>query len=116
MSKLFVEAGVIVLTAFISPYREDRAWVRGMVGPADFFEVFCDCPIEVCESRDVKGLYKKARAGQIAEFTGISSPYDLPMEPELTLDTASHDVEACVKAVLNMLTAAELIGRPIRGK
>lgn len=116
VAKLFVEAGVIVLTAFISPYREDRAWVRGMVGQGDFYEVFCACPIEVCENRDVKGLYKKAREGQIAEFTGISSPYDPPADPELIVDTASQDVEACVNAVIKTLIAADLIGRSIRGK
>lgn len=116
VAKLFVEAGVIVLTAFISPYREDRAWVRGMVGQGDFYEVFCACPIEVCENRDVKGLYRKARAGQIAEFTGISSPYDPPTDPELIVDTASQDVDSCVNAVIKTLTAAGLIGLSVRNK
>jgi adenylylsulfate kinase len=76
MAKLFMEAGMIVLTAFISPYRVDRNRVRSMVEPDNFIEIYCDTPIEVCEIRDVKGLYKKARAGEIAEFTGISSPYE----------------------------------------
>ena len=116
VAKLFVEAGVIVLTAFISPYREDRTWVREMVGQGDFFEVFCDCPVEVCESRDVKGLYKKAREGHIAEFTGISSPYDPPIDPELIVATAVQDIDACVKAVIKTLTAAKLMGLSIKNK
>jgi adenylylsulfate kinase len=74
VAKLFMEAGVIVLTAFISPYRADRERVRGMVEHGDFSEIYCDTPIEICETRDVKGLYKKARAGEVSEFTGISSP------------------------------------------
>ena len=89
MAKLFMEAGVIVLTAFISPFRADRERVRGMVEHGDFIEIYCDAPIEVCESRDVKGMYKKARAGQIAEFTGISSPYEAPENPELTVNTGN---------------------------
>ncbi len=78
MAKLFMEAGVIVLTAFISPYRADRERVRGIVEHGDFIEIYCDASIEVCEARDVKGMYKKARAGLIPEFTGISSPYEVP--------------------------------------
>ena len=101
MSKLFMEAGVIVLTAFISPYRADRARVRGMVEHGDFMEIFCDSSIEVCESRDVKGLYRKARAGQIADFTGISSPYEAPENPELTVNTGGKELEACVEQVLS---------------
>ncbi len=110
VAKLFVEAGVIVLTAFISPFREDRNRVREMVGTRDFCEVYCDCPLTVCEARDVKGLYKKARQGHIPEFTGISSPYEPPVTPEVIVDTASHDVEACVRSVIGALTAAGLIG------
>lgn len=100
IAKLFMEAGVIVLTAFISPFREDRERVRGMVEHGDFMEIFCDSPIEVCESRDVKGLYKKARAGQIQEFTGISSPYEVPDNPELTVNTGEVELELCVQQVL----------------
>lgn len=100
MAKLFMEAGVIVLTAFISPFREDRERVRGMVEHGDFMEIFCDSQIEVCESRDVKGLYKKARAGQIQEFTGISSPYEVPDNPELTVNTGEVELELCVQQVL----------------
>lgn len=100
MAKLFMEAGVIVLTAFISPYRADRERVRGMVGQGDFIEIYCDAPIEVCEARDVKGMYKKARAGQIAEFTGISSPYEAPESPELTVNTGADKLNKCVEQVI----------------
>jgi adenylylsulfate kinase len=103
MAKLFMEAGVIVLTAFISPYRADRERVRGMVEHGDFIEIYCDAPIEVCEARDVKGMYKKARAGQIAEFTGISSPYEVPKNPELTVNTGGTELEACMKQVIDEL-------------
>ncbi len=89
MSNLFVEAGVVVLTAFISPFRQDRENARKIVGK-DFYEIYCDCRLEVCESRDVKGLYKKARAGEIPFFTGIDSPYEAPECPELTTKTESN--------------------------
>jgi adenylylsulfate kinase len=104
MAKLFMEAGVIVLTAFISPYRADRERVRGMVEHGDFIEIYCDSPIAICESRDVKGLYKKARAGQIAEFTGISSPYEAPENPELTVNTGAEELGVCVGYVIEELT------------
>ena len=110
MAKLFMEAGVIVLTAFISPYRADRERVRGMVEHGDFIEIFCDSTIEVCESRDVKGLYKKARAGQIADFTGISSPYEAPENPELTVSTGTVELDACVQQVLDGLKQRSIIG------
>lgn len=116
VAKLFVEAGMIVLTAFISPYREDRDRVRGMVEHGDFIEIYCDCPVEICESRDVKGLYKKARNGQISEFTGISSPYEPPINPELIVSTASQDVVASVKEVIDALTVAKLIGLSAKSK
>jgi adenylylsulfate kinase len=103
MAKLFMEAGVIVLTAFISPFRADRERVRGIVEHGDFIEIYCDSPIEVCESRDVKGLYKKARAGQIADFTGISSPYEVPENPELTVNTGTEELEACMEQVLDAM-------------
>lgn len=108
IAKLFMEAGVIVLTAFISPYRSDRKRVRGMVEHGDFIEIHCDSPLEVCESRDVKGMYKKARAGQIAEFTGISSPYEAPENPELRVDTGNVKLEQCVTRVME-----EIRGRGI---
>ena len=116
VAKLFVEAGVIVLTAFISPYREDRERVRGMVEHGDFIEIYCDCSVEICESRDVKGLYKKVRDGQISEFTGISSPYDPPINPELIVNTASQDINASVKSVIDALTVAKLIGLSVTNK
>jgi len=100
VAKLFMEAGVIVLTAFISPFRADRERVRGMVEHGDFMEIYCDSPIEVCETRDVKGLYKKARAGQIQEFTGITSPYETPEKPELVVNTGSASIEECADQVI----------------
>jgi adenylylsulfate kinase len=103
MSKLFLEAGVIALTAFISPYRSDRQKVRELVGPADFVEIYCRCSLEVCERRDVKGLYKRARHGEIKEFTGISSPYEEPVNPELIIDTGEASLEACVAQVIDYL-------------
>lgn len=108
MAKLFMEAGVIVLTAFISPFRADREHVRGMVEHGDFIEIYCDSPLEVCEQRDVKGMYKKARAGQIAEFTGISSPYEAPENPELTVKTGEEELDPCVQQVI-----AEMMQRNI---
>lgn len=100
IAKLFMEAGVIVLTAFISPFRADRERVRGMVEHGDFMEIFCDSSIEVCETRDVKGLYKKARTGQIKEFTGITSPYESPENPELSVNTGSANLEECIDLVI----------------
>ena len=100
VAKLFVEAGVIVLAAFISPYRVDRERVRGMIEHGDFIEIYCDTPIEICETRDVKGIYKKARAGEISEFTGISSPYQVPENPELTVNTGTASLDACVQQVI----------------
>ncbi|MDH5668388.1 MAG: adenylyl-sulfate kinase [Nitrospira sp.] len=100
MAKLFMEAGMIVLTAFISPYQADRRRVREMVKGGDFLEIYCNAGIEVCESRDVKGMYKKARAGKIAEFTGISSPYEVPQQPELIVETGREELEVCVRQVM----------------
>ena len=102
-AKLFVEAGILVLTAFISPFQSDRARVRGLVPEGDFLEVFCKCPLEVCETRDVKGLYKRARAGEIKEFTGISSPYEAPSSPDLIVDTGVHTLDECIERVMEML-------------
>jgi adenylylsulfate kinase len=109
MAKLFMEAGVIVLTAFISPYRADRERVRGVVEHGDFIEIYCDSPIEICESRDVKGLYKKARAGQIANFTGISSPYEVPENPELTVNTGTEELDACVEQVIGAMLSRGIV-------
>jgi adenylylsulfate kinase len=110
MAKLFMETGVIALTAFISPYRADRERVRGMVEHGDFIEIYCDSPIAVCESRDLKGLYKKARPGQIAEFTGISSPYEAPRNPELTVKTGEEELDACVQQVIAEMMQRNIIG------
>lgn len=103
VAKLFMDAGVIVLTAFISPYRVDRARVRSMVKQGDFIEVYCDASIAVCEMRDVKGIYRKARAGEIPEFTGISSPYEAPNLPELTAHTGTASLEVCAQQVIDEL-------------
>ena len=103
MSKLFVEAGVITLTAFISPFKEDREKVRNLMPQGDFLEVFVDCSIEVCEKRDVKGMYKRARAGEILNFTGISSPYETPDDAELVIKTDSKTLEESVDEVMKML-------------
>jgi len=109
VSKLFVEAGVIVLTAFISPFRKDRERVRSLMPHGDFLEVYVDCPIEVCEERDVKGLYRKARAGEVKEFTGISSPYEPPEKPELTVNTEQETLEESVQKVLSLLNERSII-------
>src|SRR5579884_464397 len=102
VAKLFTDAGLVTLTAFISPYRADREQVRALM-PEDFIEVFVDCPVEVCERRDVKGLYRKARAGEIPEFTGISAPYEPPERPELTIRSDRQSVEESVQQVLAYL-------------
>lgn len=103
VAKLMMDAGSIVMTAFISPYRADRDGARE-IAPADsFIEVFCKCSLEECERRDPKGLYKKARAGKIPEFTGISAPYEEPENPELTLETDKFSIEECVRQVLDYL-------------
>ena len=101
--RLFMDAGMIVLTAFISPYRRDREWVEVLVGPQRFIEVYCRCPVAVCEGRDPKGLYRRARAGEIQEFTGISAPYEEPASPSLTLDTSETDVGEAVAQVVRHL-------------
>jgi adenylylsulfate kinase len=99
-AKLMLEAGVITLTAFISPFRAERAIARSLMPHGDFMEIFCYCPLAVCEQRDVKGLYKKARMGQIENFTGISSPYEEPEKPELRIDTSTHTLEESVQQVI----------------
>ncbi len=109
VAKLFTEAGMIAVTAFISPYRADRDQVRALMPDGDFIEVWVDCPVEECEKRDVKGLYKKARAGQIPEFTGISAPYEEPLKPELTIKTATQPVEQSVQQILTCLAGRNLI-------
>ena len=109
VAKLFLEAGVIVLTAFISPFRSDRRLVRNMVHPGEFLEIFCDASVNICEQRDVKGLYQKARKGEIKNFTGISSPYETPSNPELTLDTGTLPLSECVDQVIDLLKSRTII-------
>ncbi|MBK8399862.1 adenylyl-sulfate kinase [Propionivibrio sp.] len=103
MAKLLTEAGVITLTAFISPFRADRLRARELFAPEDFVEAYCRCPLEVCEGRDVKGMYRRARAGEIPDFTGISSPYEEPLTPDLTVDTGRLSLEQCVDQVIACL-------------
>jgi adenylylsulfate kinase len=103
MAKLFVDAGVIALTAFISPFKDDRENVRKLFQGDDFIEVYCDCSLEECERRDVKGLYKRARTGEILDFTGISSPYEVPENPEISIDTENNSLEECVEQLLENL-------------
>lgn len=100
VARIFLDAGVIVLTAFISPYREDRARVRNLVGRGDFIEAYCNAPVAICEARDPKGLYRRARAGQIAEFTGVSAPYEAPTNADLVLATDRLAIEECVRQVV----------------
>ncbi len=109
VAKLFAEAGLITLTAFISPFRSDRDRVRQIVADGDFFEIYCQADLEVCEERDVKGLYKKARAGEIKNFTGISSPYEVPKDPELVMETGNKALEICVQEVVNALKSNNII-------
>jgi adenylylsulfate kinase len=105
VSKLFTEAGVIVFTSFISPYHSDRDSVRALMGTGDFVEVYVDASLDTCEERDTKGLYKKARAGEIPEFTGISAPYEAPESPELVLDTNRQSVEESMGKLVEYLDA-----------
>ena len=103
VAKLFPDAGVIVLTAFVSPFRADRDKARDLVEAGDFFEIFCAADLDVCESRDPKGLYAKARSGAIKEFTGISSPYEAPDTPELKIDTGAQELAQSVEVVIKAL-------------
>ncbi len=109
MTRLFVEAGVIAMTAFISPFREERQRVRDLFAPGEFIEVYCDCSLEVCEERDVKGLYAKARAGLIPNYTGISSPYEAPESPEIRVRTDQENLEQSIDHVLQYLRERKLI-------
>lgn len=111
VAKLFVDAGLIVCTAFISPFRADRKMVRSLFEPGEFIEVFVDAPLDVCETRDPKGLYKKARDGIIKDFTGIDSPYEKPLSPEITVNTAKATVDQCVEQVLAAMAARGMIER-----
>jgi adenylylsulfate kinase len=110
VSKLMMDAGLMVLTAFISPFRKDRQIVRQLVNEGDFVEIYCRASLAVCEERDPKGLYKKARSGMIPEFTGINSPYEEPEEPEIILDTGAHGIEDCITRVLDYLQTHDRLG------
>lgn len=107
MAGLFVEAGIISLAAFVSPNAADREKLRGMFAPRDFTEIYCDCPLAVCEQRDTKGMYRRARAGEIRDFTGVSAPYDIPAHPNLALDTANRTLNECVEQVLDYIEHAQ---------
>ena len=103
VAKLFTEANIITIAAFVSPYREDRDNVRKLLGRGEFVEIYVKCSLEVCEKRDTKGLYKKARAGEVKDFTGISAPYEEPLNPELTIDSSKLSVEESTRDILNYL-------------
>ncbi len=103
VAKLFLDSGVVVLTAFISPFKEDRQQARELVGVANFIEVFVDTPLEICEQRDVKGLYAKARAGKIPNFTGIDSPFEAPDTPDVHIETAGKTVEQSLNELINQI-------------
>lgn len=112
VARLFVDAGAIVLTAFISPYREDRARARALLPEGRFVEVHVATPLEVCEARDPKGLYRRARAGEIAGFTGLDAPYESPEAPELRIDTSAADLDACAAQVIAWLEVRGLLRAP----
>lgn len=109
VGKLFADAGIITLTAFISPYREDRKKARALLSNREFIEIYVKCSVEECEKRDVKGLYRKAKAGEIKDFTGISAPYEEPCAPELTLETAELTVDQAANRVIQYLADQEII-------
>jgi len=109
ISRLLMDAGVLTLTAFISPFSKDRQLVRDLHNKDEFIEIYCNSPLVVCEQRDVKGMYRKARAGEIAAFTGISSPYEAPEKPEIELDTANQTVQDCVNKVVLYLEEQSVI-------
>mgnify|MGYP003976134345 FL=1 len=108
-AKLMMEAGVIAITAFISPFKKDRNLVRQLLSQGDFIEIYCNASLEVCESRDVKGLYQCARSGEIKNYTGIDSPYEAPDNPELVIDTDSESLEESVTKVIDLLKSKGII-------
>ena len=113
LAKLMLEAGTIALTAFISPFRAERNLARKLVPHGDFIEIYCSCDLSICEERDVKGLYKKARQGEIKHFTGISSPYEAPEKPELKVDTGKYSLDECVEQVLALLRERGVVSRTL---
>ncbi|PKM10567.1 MAG: adenylyl-sulfate kinase [Gammaproteobacteria bacterium HGW-Gammaproteobacteria-3] len=112
LAKLMTEAGIITLTAFISPFKADRSAARKLVPHGDFLEIYCQCPLATCETRDVKGLYQKARAGEILFFTGIDSPYEEPERPELVVNTQSLTLTESVQSVIGLLQTRGIIKNP----
>lgn len=104
LAKLFVDSGALVIAAFISPLKNQRQMVREIIGTQDYVEVFIDCPLIECEQRDIKGLYKKARAGEILDFTGINAPYENPENADITIDSSLHSVEECVKQIQKVIS------------
>ncbi len=109
VANLFVDAGIIVIVAFISPFEKDRKFVRKLLGDKNMIEVFVDCPLEVCAKRDTKGLYKKASVGEIKDFTGVSSPYERPKNPDIIVDSSKMDVKESVKLILKYLEKSGFI-------
>lgn len=112
VAKLFVEAGTIVLAAFVSPIRRDRDKVRGIFQHGDFFEIHCHCPVDVCAERDPKDHYRRARAGELKDFTGVSAPYEEPADAELKLETGALPVETCADQVISLLAERAVITHP----
>jgi len=108
IAKLFVDAGILTIASFISPYEQDRDMIRSLFPADEFIEVYLDCDISVCEARDPKGFYEKARKGDIKNFTGISAPYEIPTRPEVIVNTAKMGVEACVEKIFSFIRAAEI--------
>jgi adenylylsulfate kinase len=116
VAKLLTNAGLIVLASFISPFRQDRLMVRELFGEIPFVEIFMDTPLLVCEERDPKGLYKKARRGELAHFTGISSVYESPLSPELRIDSSQSEIDSCVEKIIAYLSERDLLlNRPSKG-
>jgi adenylylsulfate kinase len=107
VAKLFVDAGIVVITAFISPYRADREMARRLFKPGEFIEVYVKCPLHECERRDPKGLYRKARSGKIKFFTGITAPYEEPLNPEIVVETYKNSVDQAVNQLINYLKSAK---------
>lgn len=103
VARLMLDAGIVVLSAFISPFKADREQVKAIVGEQNYIEIFVDAPIEICEQRDVKGLYKKARAGEVKNFTGIDSPYEIPDTPDVTIQTGTLSVEESIATLMNLI-------------
>jgi adenylylsulfate kinase len=112
VSRLFADSGALVVSAFISPYRQDRDRIRGLMGAGEFVEVFVDTPLEICEARDPKGLYKKARAGEISNFTGLDAPYEAPVSPEVHLETADLSIDEAAAQVISYLEEQKILGEP----